>query len=88
MAKPLETYHWIIAESFRGPPGGGYSPKIHVRPVAGEMFSQNLRVEGPRDMIRDYPVGTRFRVKVKLTDREGKGEYLYSHHTWDYEVLK
>ncbi len=38
-------------------------------------------------MVRNYPVGTRFKVKVKLTDREGGGEFLYSHHSWKFDVL-
>ena len=87
MAKPEETYHWIVAESFSGDRGGGYSEKVHVRPVEGEMFPQSLRVEGPRSMVRNYPVGTKFKVKVKLTDREGGGEFLYSHHSWKFDVL-
>lgn len=88
MAKPLESYHWIVVESFNGPRGGGYSKEVHIRPVQGEMFPSTLRVEGPRAMIRNYPVGTRFRVKVKLTDRQGGGDFLYSHHSWEFEVLK
>lgn len=83
MAEPKEGYTWIVAESYRGPRGGGYSEKVHIRPVTGEMFSRELRVEGLRSMIRNHPVGTRFRVRVKLTDRRNGADFLYSRHSWD-----
>jgi hypothetical protein len=34
-----------------------------------------------------YPVGTKFRLKVKLTDRGGGGEYLFSSYKWSYNVI-
>lgn len=34
-----------------------------------------------------HPVGTKFRIKVKLTDREGGGEYLFNSWQWEYEVV-
>ena len=34
-----------------------------------------------------YPVGTKFRLKAKLTDREGGGEYLSSSYKWPYDVV-
>jgi hypothetical protein len=39
-------------------------------------------------MRRKYPVGTRFRIYAKLTDKEGGGRFLHSHHNWPYEVLQ
>jgi hypothetical protein len=57
------------------------------RPVAGEQFPQTLDVRSPKHMLRDYPVGTRFRICAKLTDREGGTPFLHTHHNWDYEVL-
>jgi hypothetical protein len=38
-------------------------------------------------MRRKYPVGTRFRIYAKLTDKEGGNPLLHTHHNWDYEVL-
>jgi hypothetical protein len=37
--------------------------------------------------IRAAPVGTRFRLRVKLTDREGGDEFLYSYHGWKVDIL-
>jgi hypothetical protein len=38
-------------------------------------------------MSRKYPVGTRFRIWAKLTDREGCGQFLYTSWRWKFEVL-
>ena len=34
-----------------------------------------------------YPIGTRFLVYAKLTDRQGGGEFVHTNHAWDVEVL-
>jgi len=59
---------------------------VKVRP--GQLYPQSLKVECAKRLTRDYPVGTRFKIRVKLTDREGEGEYLYSYFGWPVEVVK
>jgi hypothetical protein len=86
MAKPGEPYQLVVVESFRARLPG-YQADVHVRPVAGQGLAEDLLVECPQEMIRDYPVGTRFRIKAKLTDREGGGEYLYTSYRWKFDVL-
>jgi hypothetical protein len=44
-------------------------------------------VECSKHLSQNYAVGTKFRIRAKLTDREGGGEYLYSYHGWKVEVL-
>ena len=44
-----------------------------------------MRVECSKQLMRDYPVGTKFRIKAKLTDREDGGEFLYSYFGWKFE---
>jgi DNA-binding MarR family transcriptional regulator len=61
--------------------GGGClrGGEVKIRPVPGQAYSPSLRVHGPaamRDLAR-YPLGTRFRVSAKLTDRLGGTPYLY-----------
>ncbi|SPU42441.1 hypothetical protein [Brevundimonas diminuta] len=34
-----------------------------------------------------YKVGTIFRIKAKLTDREGGGKFLYSSWRWPFDVV-
>lgn len=89
MAKLNEPYRYIEVESYRERSTGGLHGAIHIRPVPGGIYPTNTRVECPREM-RDltlFPLGTRFHIRAKLTDRDGSGEFLYSHHSWKYEVL-
>jgi hypothetical protein len=81
MAKPSHEYCYIEVESF------GANGQVQIRPVPGQRYSQRLRVHGSTPLWRDYPVGTRFRVKVKLTDCQDL-DYLYTSWQWPVEVLE
>lgn len=81
-------YKEIIVESFRPTSTGGHHGPVHVRPIPGQAFLPSLSVECAKRLTRDYPVGTRFKIRAKLTDREGGGQYLYSYFGWPVEVLK
>lgn len=81
-------YKEVIVESYRATSTGGLHGEVHVRPAPGQFYPQSLRVECAKRISTDYPVGTRFKMRVKLTDREGRGEFLYSHFGWPVEVLK
>lgn len=81
-------YQWIEVESYKATHTGGLHGSIHIRPVAGQGLDTSMRVECPSEMRHRYPVGTRFRVKAKVTNKEGGIPFLYSHHSWRYEVLK
>lgn len=88
MAKVNEPYRYIEVESYLERGSGLHGP-VHIRPVAGGPYPVDIRVECPREM-RDtnrYKLGTKFRLKVKLTDKEGGSDFLYSHHSWPYTVL-
>ena len=87
MAKHLEPYRSVVVESYRSMATGGLHGDIHIRPVAGQHVSVSLHVECSKSLSRNYPVGTRFRLKAKLTDRKDGGEFLYSYHGWHVEVL-
>jgi hypothetical protein len=86
MGMPEEPYYTIVVETYRIS-GSGLHGDIHVRPVAGEQFPQTLHVRSPKEMRRNYPAGTRFRIYAKLTDKEGGSPFLHTHHSWPYEVL-
>lgn len=88
MAKHHETYRPVVVESFRPSSTSWLHGGIHIRPVAGQGFPTTLHVECSKKLSKDYPVGTKFRIQTKLTDREGAGEYLYSYFGWPVEVLK
>ncbi len=86
MAK-ISAYQTIVVESFDPSGNAGKHGDLHVRPAKGQFYPQSLRVECSRSITRDFPVGTKFRIQVKLTDREGEGEYLYSSYKWPFEVV-
>jgi hypothetical protein len=55
---------------------------VQIRPIAGQAFSTTLSVQCAR-RLRDpgrYPVGTRFLLTAKLTDRQGGTPFLYAYH--------
>lgn len=87
MALALEPYRSIVVETYRVGSTAGRHGDVHVGPIAEEGFPPGIHVECPRSIVRNHPVGTRFRIRAKLTDRLGGAQYLYSHHSWKYEVL-
>ena len=80
-------YEKVLVESFISQNTSGKHGKIHIRPVVGNKYPSTLCVECSKKLSRNYPVGTRFILTAKLTDREGGGEYLYSYFAWKYEVV-
>jgi hypothetical protein len=87
MAKKDERYRMIIVESYRPGNTSGLHGEIHIRPVAGQGLRTDLHVECSKDLSTKYPVGTKFRIRAKLTDREGGGEFLYSYFGWNYQIV-
>jgi hypothetical protein len=65
-----------MVESYRADRTSGKHGKIHIRPVAGQGYPVTLAVQCPKILSTSYPVGTRFWLWVRLTDREGSGEFL------------
>jgi hypothetical protein len=88
MGKPEESYQYVTVETYVADHTSGLHGKVHVRPVAGQGFSTSLRVRSPKEMRRDYPIGTQFRIYAKLTDREGGEPFLHTHHNWPFEEVK
>lgn len=76
------AYEPVWVESYRPSSTSGLHGSVHLRPVEGQGYTANLHVECSKGLSRDYPVGTRFLLRAKLTDREGGGEFLYSFHGW------
>ena len=87
MAKKNEACREIVVESYKPSSTSGLHGEIHIRPVAGQGLRTDLQVECAKELSRNYPVGTRFRIRAKLTDREGSGEYLYSSYLWPVTVI-
>lgn len=90
MAKRNEAYRYCSLRAIipTTPPG------FMVRSTSGRFLERNfpthLHVECSKDLVNPtiYSVGTRFRLRVKLTDRQGDGEFLYSYFGWPVEVVE
>jgi hypothetical protein len=78
-ARPYRT---LIVESFVPADTSSRHGPVHVRPVPGQVFPPTLFVECSKRLMdpRRYPVGTKFKLQAKLTDREGGTPFLYAYH--------
>jgi len=78
MARDIYAYRDVAVESVLDPRTG--MPRI--RPMAGQAFAPTLAVQCARRMTDPalYPLGTRFLVSAKLTDRLGGEPFLYVYH--------
>lgn len=85
----LNEYEMVLVESFVAENTSGKHGKIHIRPVAGNKYPTDLQVACSKSLSdpKRFPVGSKFLLQAKLTDREGGGKYLYSHPRWKYEVV-
>jgi hypothetical protein len=82
-------YDYIIVESFVPNVLTGHHGLVHIRPVANqEPYQIDMLVECNKDLVNDYPIGTKFRIKAKITSKQGGKPFVYSHYKWNYEVLK
>ena len=83
------NYRTVIVETFYPSDTSGRHGPVHVRPAKRQVFPQDLFVECSKDLIdtKRFPVGTKFRLSAKLTDREGGTPFLYSYYGWGYEVV-
>ena len=88
MAKSSESYVFIEVESYTPDSTSGLHDKVHIRPCEGQGYPTKLHVECSKKLSQDFPVGTRFLIKAKLTAREAGGEFLYSYHGWSFKVIK
>lgn len=81
-------YEEIIVESYNES-GSGLHGKIHIRPIPDQGdFLPDMRVECSKKLSKEYPVGTRFLIRAKITDREGGNPFIYSSYQWPFEVLE
>lgn len=87
MSKNEESYISIIVETYCSTKSG-LNGFVHVRPIKDQRFPTTFHVECSKKLIDGYPIGTKFRLKLKLTDRLGEGEFLYSYYGWPVEVVE
>lgn len=82
MARDTYAYRHVAVES------RDIHGKVEIRPVPGQAFSPELAVQCSRRLadLQRYPLGSRFLLFAKLTDRLGGAPYLYAWHG-DADVL-
>lgn len=86
MPRDTSAYRQVIVESFVAL--AGRRDVVHVRPIPGQAFSTTLFVACSK-RLRDtgkYPLGTKFLLLAKMTDRLGGVPFLYAYHG-DEEVV-
>jgi hypothetical protein len=84
----MATYEHIIVEVFLPEHAEPTSANRRIRPVKGQKYPQNLRVECDRSFREEYPIGTKFRMQVKLIEGKERSPFLYSHYKWKPELIK
>ena len=83
-----KDYEYIIVVSYKPNNTSGLHGEVHIKPVAGQdPYKEDMHVRCSKELSRDYPVGSKFRIKAKLTSKEGGKLFIHSHYTWSYEVL-
>lgn len=75
-------YRTVIVESFDPFDTSGRHGLIHIRPMSGQVFAPSLFVECSKRLMDTsrYPLGTKFKLQAKLTDRLGGTPFLYAYH--------
>lgn len=78
MAREAWAYREVAVESFVDQRSG----RVRIRPVSGQAYATSLRVQCSRALSdpERYPVGTRFLISAKLTDRLGGEPFLFAWH--------
>lgn len=84
MARDPWAYRDVAVESVLD----AHSGRLRIKPVAGQAYSTAMRVQCSRRLAdpEQYPAGTRFLVRAKLTDRGG-APFLYAWHGDAVQVL-
>ena len=83
-----QGYQLIEVESFEPDEMSGRHGRVHIRPTVTSGLSQALNVECSKELsdTEKYPLGTKFRIRAKLTDRQGT-KFIYSSWRWPFEIL-
>lgn len=78
------AYREVAVESWIDAAG-----QVRLRPMAGQAFATSMRVQCSRRLadVSCYPVGSRFLLQAKVTDRLGGEPFLYAWHGDPVQVL-
>lgn len=86
LVRAHDEYRDYLFETYKQV-GEASSSRIRVRPLAGQGLDGNMKVRCSKALRSEHPIGTIFRLKAKVTSREGGTPFLHAPHTWPYEVI-
>jgi len=66
---------FVIVETFLNP-GEPSNAIFRVRPIPGQAFPPSMRVQCSRAMRHAFPLGSKFRLPVRLVERDHGGQFL------------
>lgn len=70
------VYAYIIVESFN--PRVKSTIPTQIRPILGQgIYNAEMFAECSRTLLK-YPLGTRFKIYTKITNREGGTSFIYT----------
>ncbi len=91
-----QNYYQLWFHSFKPANTSGHRDPIQLKLVEGQKLPPEiddecrarsinpfeLLTECSKKLFYDFPLGTRFLLKAKLTDREEKGMFFYTSYRW------
>ena len=82
----MDPYRYYIAVEVIPNRGELSTCSRRVRPLPGQGLNQNLRVQCPKEMRFEYPIGTVFKIIAQWASRQGT-VFIQSSHLWPYEKI-
>lgn len=82
----MSAYKELVIETYENI-GEPAAERIRARPLPGQGFPTNMKVECSLKMRNKYPIGSKIKITAKVSNRQGGTPFLYSHYSWDYEIL-
>lgn len=82
----MSHYRDVVIETYQNNHEAS-SKRIRARPLRGQGLDPSMNVECSSKMRKNHPVGTKFILQAKVTDREGGSPFLYAHFNSSYRVV-
>jgi hypothetical protein len=84
-----ETHFYVNVESFLPAGMDEIKENISIRPLPGQSYPQTMMVDCQPGLVKNHPLGTRFKITVQVVDDgNGLGAYLKVPTPFPYEVIR
>jgi hypothetical protein len=81
----MKNYRTVAVETYLNK-GEASSAQIRARPLPGQGFPIDMKVEFSRKMRELHPVGTVFAIQATVVNK-GVSSFLYSSYQWPCRVI-